>query len=252
MGKAFGARNRKFNRLHLIWIIPLAMILMMAAAFLLYAGSYYRADRDALDALVPDGQVSVSETDYGWHFDGPSEDSALIFYPGAKVEAEAYAPLLRDLAGAGMDACLVRMPLRFAILGIDKADAVMKRHDYPRWFIGGHSLGGAMAARYAAGHPDGLEGVILLAAYADRPLGDAMTELVVYGSEDKVLSPSGIEKGRAIAPEHYIEHVIPGGNHAQFGSYGIQSGDGDAAISREAQQAETINVILETISDPAH
>ena len=83
-----------------------------------------------------------------------------MFYPGAKVEETAYAPLLRAIAEAGMDACLVKMPFRLAIFGVDRADRVMAAHDYERWYIGGHSLGGAMAARYAAGHASRLAGVV--------------------------------------------------------------------------------------------
>ncbi len=168
--------------------------------------------------------VRVSQTSYGWLFDGPSEQDALIFYPGAKVEETAYAPLLHLLAGEGMDVCLVRMPCRLAILGANKAASVMAQYDYGHWYIGGHSLGGAMAANFAADHGDQLTGVILLAAYPTKPLNKALLEISIYGSEDRVVNMGKIEAGKAYAPEDYREYAIPGGNHAQFGNYGEQRG----------------------------
>ena len=147
------------------WRIPVILLLALVIAFGIYASVYYRADATALAALESDGQVTVSETDYGWLFDGPGTGDALIFYPGAKVEAAAYAPFLHRLSEQGMDVCLVEMPLRFAFFGINAADDVMAESDYENWYIGGHSLGGAMAAAYASKHGDALKGVILCAAY---------------------------------------------------------------------------------------
>ena len=134
------------------WLIPLGLVLLLAAAFFIYTADYYRADQNALDALKSDEAVAVSETDYGWLFDGPGAADALIFYPGAKVEETAYAPLLHRLAAEGMDVCLVKMPFHLAIFGKDRAKDVMREYTYENWYIGGHSLGGAMAADFAAGH----------------------------------------------------------------------------------------------------
>lgn len=95
----------------------------------------------AYAALKSDDTVTVTQTAYGWFFDGPSETDALIFYPGGKVEETAYAPLLHALAERGMDCCLVSMPFRLAVFGVNKADQVMAQYDYAHWYIGGHSLG---------------------------------------------------------------------------------------------------------------
>ena len=106
-------------------LLPALLLLLLATGFLIYASVYYHADETALAALESEGAVRVSRTDYGWFFDGPSERDALIFYPGAKVEAAAYAPLLRELAGSGMDVLLAEMPLRFAVFGMNKADGLL-------------------------------------------------------------------------------------------------------------------------------
>lgn len=226
------------------WLIPVIVIVIMAASAAAYAGNYYRADPSALAALSSDETVRVTETDYGWFFDGPSEEDALVFYPGAKIETAAYAPFLHLLARQGMDVCLVEMPLRLAFLGIGKAGPVMDQYEYDHWYVGGHSLGGAMAAVYAAEHGEQLTGLILLAAYPTKELDDALLEISIYGSEDLVLNPDKMIAGKAYAPSAFCELVIEGGNHAQFGNYGYQKGDGIAAISCGEQQRITVDFII--------
>ena len=224
------------------WILPAALLLLIAAALLVFALSYYRAGDQALPALRSDS-VTVEETAFGWRFDGPSTERALIFYPGARVDAASYAPLLHRLAEEGVDVFLVEMPLHFALFGEDRADAIMAQYDYARWYIGGHSLGGAMAASYASKHGEALKGVILCAAYPTSELDDDLTEILLYGSEDQVVNLEKIEAGEQYAPTDYTETVIAGGNHAQFGSYGFQKGDGTASISAEQQWEEAAELI---------
>lgn len=225
------------------WIIPILAIAVLMIAFLIYAEIYYQADQTALDALKSDAAVTVTETDYGWFFDGPSDSDALVFYPGGKVEETAYAPLLHSLADKGMDVCLVRMPFRLAVFGANKADGVMEQYSYENWYIGGHSLGGAMAANYAADHSDQLKGLIMFAAYPTKELNNLQV-LSIYGSEDGVLNREKYADGKTFFPEQTAEYVIEGGNHAQFGNYGEQSGDGTAAISAEKQQELTVDYII--------
>lgn len=226
-------------------MIPVFVVFLSGVIFLIYTGQYYRADETANSALSSNETVAVTKTAYGWLFDGPSEDDALIFYPGGKVEETAYAPLLHHLAGQGMDACLVRMPFRLAVFGADKAGQVMKQHDYRRWYIGGHSLGGVMAAGYAAAHSEQLSGVYLLAAYASKPLNENTRVTLIYGSEDGVLNRAKLEAANRYLPGHSAAYVIEGGNHAQFGNYGIQAGDGKALISAEEQQRRTVELMLQ-------
>ena len=227
------------------WMIPVFVLLLAATAFLIYTGQYYHAEKSAYDALESDETVEVMQTEYGWLFDGPSETDALIFYPGGKVEETAYAPLLHDLAGQGMDACLVKMPFRLAVFGINKANHIMKQYDYENWYIGGHSLGGVMAAAYASEHSSELCGVYMLAAYPAKPLDEKTTATTIYGSEDGVLNMEKMRNAKQYLPEGSKEHVIKGGNHAQFGNYGKQDGDGIADISPDEQQHKTVELILQ-------
>ena len=231
----------------LIILIPAGTVLALIAAFLIYTGAYYRADDIALAAVQSEQSVSVSETEYGLYFNGPSEENVLVFYPGAKVEETAYAPLMHQLAARGMDVCLVKMPFRLAFFGMNKADEVFALYHYKNRYVGGHSLGGAMASEYAAGHGEELTGVILLAAYPTEPLDGDLTLLSVYGSEDGVLNTQKVAEGRGYAPARYTEQTITGGNHAQFGNYGVQKGDGAALISAGAQQEQTADLIMQTV-----
>ncbi len=231
----------------IIWIAAAAVVIALLAAFLIYAETYYHAEPAAEEALQTNESVSVTKTDYGWFFDGPSEDNLLVFYPGAKVEETAYAPILRSLAGQGMDACLVKMPFRFAFFGMNRADDILPLYAHQNRYIGGHSLGGAMAANYAAKHSEKLNGVILLAAYPMKQLDDRLRLISIYGSEDGVLNMEKVQEGRAYAPHAYTEYVIEGGNHAQFGYYGTQKGDGTPFISRDEQQERTVEHIVRGI-----
>ena len=167
-------------------------------------------------------------------------DTAIIFYPGAKVEAAAYLPLLNQLRQTGLTCILVEMPFYLAIFDVNAAEDVMAQFpDIQHWYIAGHSMGGAMASQFASEHPDEVDGLILLGAYlyGDYPPADTLT---VYGSlnqsvEDEI---------------DYTENVveIQGGNHAQFGNYGPQEGDLPATISAEEQQAQTVEAISDFIA----
>ena len=226
-------------------LLPAVLLALLAAAFFAYAGAYYHATAAATAALSGSGTVEVRRTDYGWFFDGPSGDSALIFYPGAKVEETAYAPLALRFAEEGMDVCLVKMPFRLAFFGVGRAETILEGLPHEKRYIGGHSLGGAMAAIYAAEHPEGLSGVLLLAAYPTKPLDGALSVLTLYGSGDGVLNRESLEKGRAYLSATARELVIEGGNHAQFGDYGEQKGDGEASITPEEQREQTVRAALE-------
>ena len=240
----------KPNRKKKIILIPLGIIFIVVFGFLVYNTVFYPADEAARAALVSDENVIVSQTDYGYFFDGPSEENLFIFYPGAKVDEVAYAPLMHKLAERGMDVCLVHMPFHFAIYNQNKADSLLSEYtSYGNYYIGGHSLGGAIAAIYASGKGDSLSGVILLAAYPAKPLPDSLTEISIYGSEDSVLNFDKLEESKNNAPSKSYGYVIQGGNHAGFGNYGPQHGDTDAVITKEEQQKQTVEFIFSHLSE---
>lgn len=140
---------------------------------------------------------------------------------------------------------LIRMPCNLAVFNVNGADGIREQFpDIERWYIGGHSLGGAMAASYAAGHSDELDGLVLLAAYSPQDLtGSGLAVLSVYGSEDGVLDMGKYEQYRSNLPAGASEVVIDGGCHAGFGRYGTQDGDGTPAISSDEQIDRTAEEI---------
>ena len=226
-------------------LLTFLLILLLTGIFFGYVSVYYPADETALAALRSDGAVTVTQTETGWFFDGPSETDALVFYPGGKVEETAYAPLLREIAEGQMDVFLLQVPFRLAVLAPDKAEDVMASYPYDNWYVGGHSLGGAIAADFASAHGDQLRGLVLLAAYPTKALDPSLRVLSLYGAEDGVLNRERLASGAQYLPDGALIQVIPGGNHAQFGSYGPQKGDGEALISPTEQWAETAALIEE-------
>ena len=137
--------EKSFPRRVFLWL--LAILLAVCIAFGVYVNDYYHADPAAEDALVSDDVVSVTEQNGNWVFAPESPTAGLIFYPGGKVENTAYAPLLHDLAEDGILCVLVKMPCNLAVLDMNAVDSIPERFsEVTDWYIGGHSLGGAMAA----------------------------------------------------------------------------------------------------------
>lgn len=223
------------KRLKKILIGLLIVLVLMAGGFYVYVSDYYRAD--AATASILQDQTSVHLKDnYILLSSTTPSDTSLIFYPGAKVEYQAYLPLLQKITQtSNINVILVKMPFNLAIFNVNAADNIMKQYPAIRhWFIGGHSLGGAMASDYASKHAANVQGLILLGAYpnGNYPIANTLT---VYGT----FNTSVAEK------VNYTENVvvIQGGNHAQFGNYGRQQGDPDATISAEAQQTITAQAV---------
>lgn len=231
------------------WIfIPIGILLITVCACILYVNDYYRSEVNLQDYVKKNTVVQLTEIKDGLFLDGEGRGSAIIFYPGAKVEYTAYLPLFYELAVQGVDCFLMKMPGNLAILGMNKAENIMENYDYESWYLAGHSLGGAMAASYASENLTEVEGIVLLAAYPTASLqSDDFSVLSLYGSEDMVLNREKLTEGRMHMPVNYEEIKIEGGNHAWFGNYGEQEGDGQALITREEQQAQTIEAILELV-----
>ena len=234
------------KRTRIILSVCLALLLVIGIGGYAYVSDYYHADETALEAMAYQTDRVQAEQDGDVIWFVPEEPTAgLIFYPGGKVEHTAYAPLLHACAENGILCALVRMPGNLAVLDANAADGLQEA--YPEiitWYIAGHSLDGAMAATYAAAHPEDFDGLILLAAYSTKDLtGTALRVLSVYGSADSVMNRESYEKNRSNLPADTTEVVLDGGCHAQFGSYGPQDGDGVPTISGEEQVRQTTEAI---------
>ena len=228
-------------------LLLLALLAAVVLAVGIYVNDYYPAAPAALAALESDEAVTVEITDNAVVFHPTDPQAGLIFYPGGKVEHTAYAPLMRELAEQGILCVLPEMPLRLAVLDVHAADEIPERYpEIKRWYIGGHSLGGSMAAACAEKHDDCFAGLVLLASYSTKDLTETgLRVLSVYGTEDGVLNLENYSEKRENLPEATVETVLDGGNHACFGSYGPQMGDGAARVSPQEQMKETAALLLE-------
>lgn len=224
-----------------ILCVLVAVILFCAIGFGAYVADDYPAEPVAIEAA---GQAEPGEGILVFHADEPV--AGLIFYPGGKVAYESYAPLMAELSQRGILCVLVHMPCNLAVLDVDAAKDIPEQFPEIRhWYIGGHSLGGAMAASYAAKHPDDFDGIVLLAAYSTADLTQSGLQIVqIYGTEDGVMNRASYEKYASNLPEGSMEIILEGGNHAGFGAYGPQKKDGALDISPESQWAQTADTIF--------
>lgn len=242
---------------HTIRIILLALILAVGG-FLAWGFSPMQPEETVL--ACSNEQAVRCTQENGWLIFSPAGEppqTGLIFYPGGHVDWQVYNRPLRQIAEAGYLVVVVRMPLSLAVLGANRAEAVMAAFpDVENWAVGGHSLGGAMAATFASRHPDQVKGLVLWAAYppdsADLSAASGLKAAVIYGTEDGLATPEEVLGAKAQLPPSTVFTAIEGGNHSQFGNYGHQSGDGEAQIPVEAQQALVISAtlaLLESLED---
>lgn len=212
---------------------------------------------DVQVALQSDDQVEVLDGNWlVFRPKGINPDTGLIFYQGSRVATRSYAPAAHAIAAKGFLVVIPQMPLNQAVFAPDTAAEVIGR--YPavqHWAIGGHSLGGAMAARFAYQNQDVIQGLVLWASYpasSDNLSSSTMQAVSISGTLDGLATPEKIAASRALLPSDTLWIAIDGGNHAQFGWYGDQPGDHPATILREKQQAQTIEAtitLLKNIQD---
>ena len=232
-----------------IALVLAALVALCAIGFTVYVGDYYHAAPENEVYLQSSAEVQVEQAPSFTAFGDPDAPVGFILYPGAKVAADAYAPLLHDLAEQGVFCVVADVPFNIAFFDTNAAAEIIE--GYPNvdtWYVGGHSLGGVVASGWASEHADKLAGIVLIASYTTTDLSQSgLRALLLYGSEDAVLNRDAYADARKNLPAGFEETVIEGGNHGQFGNYGEQEGDGKAAISPEEQwemAAETIAAFM--------
>jgi hypothetical protein len=214
----------------------------------IYVSDYYRADSVAIESFTASHSVKANESSGGFIvFEPIDPDAGFIFYPGGKVEYTAYIPLMSALAEKGVLCILTPMPFNLAVLDMNAAKGMTDKYpEVDNWYIGGHSLGGSMAASFVADNSDDFDGLILLGSYSTAKV--TLPVLSVYGSEDQVLNREKYDKYKSNINSSLTETVIDGGCHAYFGMYGAQDGDGMPSVSNEEQIHLTVEEIIKFIN----
>ena len=239
------------RRSKIVLAISVAVIVTLGG-FLVWAETPLGPMSEVYRTLESDSFVKVS-TDK-WLVFQPvnySVNTGFIIYPGGRVDYRSYAPVAHEMAARGYLIIIVPMPLNLAVFGINIATDVIE--SYPKiesWAIGGHSLGGSMAAQFAYENPSKIEGLVLWAAYPAS--GSNLSKLnisvvTIHGTNDGLVSTLQIDSSLKLLPKDTYRVEIAGGNHAQFGWYGKQPGDNDATISKEAQQEQIINPTIQLL-----
>lgn len=237
----------------------LVVLAVIAVGVVIYLENPYRADGDRLAAIEDRDDVVLEVKDDTYVLHGgeiTDETVGLIVYPGARVHPDSYVWTLAPVVANGDVVVMIpEMPLNLAILDSSAADGAMDRHDeIDRWYVGGHSLGGAMACRYAARNDQRIDGVVHLASYCDDSddlRGTNLAVLSIQGTADGVIDRDTERANRALLGDATTVVEIDGMNHAQFGAYGDQRGDDAPAISDELAREHLVETLLEWLRDDA-
>jgi dienelactone hydrolase len=238
------------KRRHKIIIGVLLAITLILVGFVGWAETPPAPMLEAYEALKSDSEVIV--TTKNWIAFEPvisSKNVGFVIYPGGRVDFLSYAPMAHRIAAEGYLVVIVRMPLNLAVFGVNTASDVIKSYsEISSWVIGGHSLGGTMAAQFVQENPSEVKGLVLWAAYPASGTDLSKNSLIattIHGTNDGLVSSSQIEDSMELLPASTSRIEIAGGNHAQFGWYGDQGGDNAATISREEQQSQIFNATLQ-------
>jgi len=229
----------------------IAAIAIAAAIFGIRWATYARPPLpEAVEALESDNAVRVNTEP--WLAFSPAQaeaETGLIFYPGGRIDPRGYAPLMHAISMEGYLVVIPEMPLNMAPFHINAAREIQAHNpEIDHWAIGGHSVGGTMAALHAKNNTAAIDALIFWASYPAtdiRMLGESMPVTLVYGSTDPMVNDESVDERRDLLPEntHYVR--IGGGDHHQFGSYMTREGEDFAEISREEQHRQILQATLD-------
>ncbi|WP_418969738.1 alpha/beta hydrolase [Alloscardovia omnicolens] len=236
----------------IVVLLSLVAVCVVGGAVAFYALTYKPTDEAvqyASTAQTHDGVKVFKSTSQG------DEKGQIVFYGGGLVEDASYAKLGAKLADRGYSFYLIHSTLNLPVLSIQKAQQVIHRYGLKHVYLGGHSLGGVVAAMNAenagdAGSSGEIDGLLFLASYPPESVDLSSRKLRVLSltaSNDKVLQWDNYEKAKKRLPSDASYVTIDGGNHSGFGLYGHQRGDGEATISADEQQDEIVDQIARFI-----
>jgi len=237
--------------LRVLGVIVLGAVIVGVGAFLWWAQPQPLLP-EATAALASTPEVTFTQSADGRLTYAPASGDptkGLILYPGGKVPPAAYAPQARTIAAGGCLVAIVPVPFNLAVFGIDAAQAVIADHpEIQTWAVGGHSLGGSMAAQFLASHPGAVEGLVFWASYSAADLSASGVRVAsMYGTLDNGVPSYTSAANVAKLGPNVTFTTIDGGNHEQMGWYTGQPNDPPATITRVAQQDQVIVATLDLL-----
>ncbi len=240
------------RRRYKVLLGTLVVLAVVFSGFVIWAETPPSPLPEAYDALKSDKSVTVSVGN--WLVFTPlssNVSTGFIIYPGGRVDFRSYAPAAHAIAQAGYLVVIPKMPLNLAVFGVGTANDVIGHYpNVSSWGIGGHSLGGTMAAQFAFENPSKIKGLVLWAAYPASGTDLSKSNLLVttiHGGSDGLVSTVQIDDSLRLLPFSTVRVEMAGGNHAQFGWYGDQAGDNAATITRQAQQNLTVTATVQLL-----
>lgn len=234
--------NRKWIK-RLLWGIVVVLVVVFASGMFLRVNTYQPTTEALNDAKTAKNENKTL------FFKGEPDKPTILFYQGALVENASYSIWAKKVSESGYPVYLIKEPLNLAVLAPNKAQKIISTNHIKNYVIGGHSLGGVMASRFAAEQKNdsGLKGVFFLASYPDEKgsLNSFSGEILsVTGSNDGVLNWESYQEAKDYLPSQTQYKTIEGGNHAGFGSYGKQKKDKEATISNATQQTQLADILV--------
>ena len=229
----------------IIVIALISLTLIMTVGLFIYTIDSYGPlpdMRDGINELNLDGIEIIDDFDQiSFLVDQPKKNIVII--PGGKVKPESYQYLAANLARSGYDVTIVKTLFNVAILTPNYGARFLK--DGIDNVVIGHSLGGTVGSIFSEGDLR-VSHIIFLASYPISRVSDKDV-LVITGELDLVLDHERLFESQELMGDNAEKVEIEGGNHAQFGWYGPQKGDGVALIDTKTQQDLVINLIIQFI-----
>jgi dienelactone hydrolase len=227
------------------------ILVLVVIAGLAWAHTVMAGDRTAALDVWTNDAVSITDSGHSVILNptsGPS-DQGLVFVPGAKVDPYAYLYKLSGIAEQGTTVVITKPTLNLALADLRPLDTFTADvPDVDTWFVGGHSLGGVKACEYATGAE--VSGLVLFGSYCASDIADTDIPVLSFvGENDGLSTPDRIADASANLPDGSLVVDIPGANHADFGDYGPQPGDGtSSADDAEVRKLLTDSFVAWTAS----
>jgi predicted esterase len=239
-----------------LWLWLIVVLIVLALGLSVWAINWVTYARpplaEAVAALAGSATVEVRQEPWLAFLPTQAEpDVGFIFYPGGRIDPRGYATLMQTIAAEGYLVVVPEMPLNMAAFDPDVAGEIMAHYpDVSRWVIGGHSVGGTMAAQYANNHRQEIAGLVIWASY---PAGNAdlsgtdIPVALIYGTLDPRVNDAAVSQRKHLLPADTLYVRIDGGDHHQFGTYKIDPKNDHATIGRAAQHEQIVQPTLELL-----